>query len=79
MVHPSTFYHNRFFLLRQLKMDTCPPSAQKSLKKQGFSSKSPLTFENESDKINWSANADNSLLPARPGAIQTIRRCNQHG
>ena len=42
-------------------------------------SKKFLTFQTTSYRIIWSANADYSLLPARPGAIQTIRRCNQHG
>ena len=31
------------------------------------------------DTMRKSANADNSLLPTRLGAIKTIRRCKQHG
>jgi len=38
-----------------------------------------LTISALSYKINWSANADNSLLTHLSWAIQTIRRCNQHG
>ena len=56
----------------------CNYAIKKSKKPKIFQKKS-LTFCNLSYKIDWSANVDNSLLPARPGAIQTIRRCNQHG
>ena len=63
------------FLAKQEKYIPVPSET----KKAKLFRKNNLTFLALGTKIEWSANADNSLLTARLWAIKTIRRCNQHG
>ena len=63
------------FLAKQEKY-IAAPSNKKNTK---LFHKKSLTNSVNKAKINWSANADNSLLTHAAWAIKTIRRCNQHG